>query len=236
MALDLEPQTYSTLEARRPESGIEPVGTAPSCSPTAQPSTNALLSTSPPSPVAASQGDPGIIVASPQHCITTPSTLESSDPIVHHFVPEEGLELKAQPRRICHLRLKFFWSAFTLLLLVVAITVGVAVGITVHGGKRHPTTLDSPPSIGTTNTTSPTLSTKTGLASVAWNDTDGITQHRVYYQDGDGYIRESSWDPWTISWLSTPEPIGRAKPGTPIAAAVTGSSTFRFVSSHPIMI
>ena len=233
MASDLEAQNYSTLEARRPESGIEPVGTVPSRSPVAQPSTNALVSTSPPASVASSQGDPGIIVASPQHCITTPSTLESSDPIVHQFVPEEGLELKQQHRRILYLRPKYFWSVFALTFLVVAVTVGVAVGITVRDNKRDPTTVDSPLPIGTTNSTSPALSPRTGLASVAWNDTDGVTQHRVYYQDGDGYIRESSWDPWTISWLSTPEPIGRAKPDTPIAAAVAGSSTFRFVSSYP---
>lgn len=205
MASDLEAQTYSTLEARRPESGIEPIGTVPSRSSTAH--------------------------ASPQHRITTPSTLEPSDPIVHQFVPEEGLELKAQHRRICYLRPKYFWSAFALLLLVVAVTVGVAVGITVRDDKRHSTTVDSPPPVGTIHLQ--TLSRKTGLASVAWNDTDGATQHRVYYQDGDGYIRESSWDPWTISWLSTPEPIGRAKPGTPIAAAVASSSNFRFVSPYP---
>ena len=232
MASELEAQNYSTLEARRPESGIEPVGNVPSRSPTAQSSTNALLSTSPPASVAASQGDPGIIVASPQHCITTPSTLESSDPTVHQFVPEEGLELKPQHRRIFNLRPKYFWSVFAFILLVVAVAVGVAVGLTVRDDKRYPTTVDSPLPIGTTNNTSPALSRRTGLASVAWNDTDGITQHRVYFQDGDGYIRESSWDPWTMSWLSTPEPIGRAKPDTPIAAAVAGSSTFRFVSPN----
>lgn len=234
MAIDPEAQTYSTLEVlvRRPESGIEVIDEVPSPSLTTRSSVNALPVPLSPSPEAASYDDPALVVTSSPQVASAPSTSASSDPFAQWFVQEKIPESTTRRRKICHLRRRYFWSALLISLLVVAITVGVAVGVAVRNGKEQSTTMQDHPVLAPVSSTAPTLSSNTGLASVAWNDTDGVTQHRVYYQDGDGFIRESSWDLVTFTWSPRIEPIGQAKPNTPIAAAVAASTAYSYVGSQ----
>ena len=235
MATAPEAQNHSTLEVlvRRPQSGIEVIDEVPSPSLTTRRFMKALPVPPSSSPEPTSHDDPGIIVASSPQIVTTPSISGSSDEYTQGLVQEKRPETRRWRRKICHLKPKYFWSALVVSLLLIAIVVGVAVGVTVRNGKEQSTTTQDPPvlPVEPLSNTSPRLSSKTGLASVAWNDTDGVTQHRVYYQDGDGYIRESSWDVVSFTWSPKSEPIGLAKRNTPIAAAVAASAALSYVSS-----
>lgn len=244
MRAEPEDPSYSALQVRRPEaqrigSGI---GT-----------TDAIRAASLPSPSSHSRGsltkglpelpspefrrpDSGLVVTSPPQ-VTAPSSYGSSESCAKWITEEKKSELpasRAWQRTICSFRPRF-WVSLIASTVVIAIVISAAVGVTVRNAKHNASLQASPlspvsTSVPTSNDTSSGLSSETGLASVAWNDTSGKTQHRVYYQDADNFIRESSWDVMNLTWVQMSDPIGQAKPNTPIAAAVASSTTFRFVS------
>ena len=228
-------QGHSTLEVLSPESGIEVVdvpviGTASPASSPDRFSTKAIQEL--PSPNEAMPEHPGLVVAhSPRIMpLASPSGYTSSGSFAHSLRAEKGgSDAYRQQRRICHLRPKYFWIALILTLVILAAAIGAAVGVAVRNSKRHSNTQKSSSASNTSPAANQTLSGKTGLASVAWNDTEGVTQHRVYYQDAGHFVRESSWDPINLAWIVKDDPIGIAKPDTPLAAAVAASKTFSFV-------
>lgn len=65
------------------------------------------------------------------------------------------------------------------------------------------------------------------LASIAWNDTNQVTQYRLYSQDSKSEIRESAWNSTGKQWYSNGV-VGKAKSGSAIAAAVTGPPSWPF--------
>lgn len=64
------------------------------------------------------------------------------------------------------------------------------------------------------------------LAAVAFNDTNNILQYRVYYQDSNNYIRESSWNASAKTWYVSNSMVTKAKPQSPIAASAIGLPEF----------
>ncbi|KAL9020350.1 MAG: hypothetical protein Q9185_002428 [Variospora sp. 1 TL-2023] len=117
---------------------------------------------------------------------------------------------------ILGLRRRTFWIALVLSLVVIAAIVGGAVGGTVgksqiNEGTSSPTSI--PPSAST-------FLQSTTISSVAWNDTQGILQQRLYIQASDSTIWELSWNATARIWFISSENLGQAKPGSPLAAAV----------------
>jgi hypothetical protein len=118
------------------------------------------------------------------------------------------------------------------LLWVLAITIAVLliVGAVVGGvlGSRHHHNNVSPASPsrnGSTPLTGPTykaIRQDSQLAAVAFNDTSGTTQYRVYFQDSTNLIKESSWNSTSQRWFVSNSNVTKAKPSTPIAAAAVG--------------
>ena len=125
------------------------------------------------------------------------------------------------------------WQTFSSsrkhLLWVLAITIAVLliVGAAVGGvlGSRHHHNNTSPGGNGSTPLTGPAykaIRQDSQLAAVAFNDTSGSTQYRVYFQDSADLIKESSWNSTSQRWFVSNSNITKAKPSTPIAAAAVG--------------
>ena len=147
-------------------------------------------------------------------------------------------------RNICGLRRRTFCIVMLLLLVVsiaLAIILGLVVGVLMTRKPASSTattaasssTLTS--SVATSSSSaSPTpnanpskMLSKSKLASIAWNDTNQVTQYRLYYQDSESAIRESAWNSTGKQWYSNGV-IGKAESGSAIAAAVTGPPSWPF--------
>ncbi|KAL8644057.1 MAG: hypothetical protein Q9210_007444 [Variospora velana] len=137
---------------------------------------------------------------------------------------------------ILGLRWRTFWITLVLSLVVIAAIVGGAVGGTVgksqnNEGTSSPTS--SPPDSEAASLVSPPPSASrllqsTTVSSVAWNDTQGTLQQRLYIQASDNNIWELSWNATASTWFTSSENLGQAKPGSPLAAAVA----YRGRTSH----
>jgi hypothetical protein len=129
--------------------------------------------------------------------------------------------------KIFGLRRKTFFILLALLLVLIAGAIGGGVGRTIAARASNSESTVTVP----TDTPSPTppqapTTTRvqygnTGLAALQWTDLNGTLHKRLYYQDNDSRIRESSWDnstafdtAWDINAISD-----AVKPGTSIAAA-----------------
>ena len=171
-------------------------------------------------------------------------TVSSTTTSTYSLPDKEGSSIGEQrPKRTCGLPVKVFWLLLGLTIVAAAaVAIGVPVGL--YYLKKTPPSpgsslsVASNSSLGTTESSPPPASVPVapreaspGLASVAWNDTNGVLQYRVYYQDDKLAIKESAWNASGNKWQQT-RSIGTAKAKTPITAAVTGPENFAFVSFH----
>lgn len=114
---------------------------------------------------------------------------------------------KLTPRR------KWMIGAVVLLLVVI---------IAVLGGVLGSRSRSAPSATPPLNASS--IINNTGLAALAWQDTDNVLQYRVYYQTANNEIRESAWNNSQSTWYTLNDRIGLAKNGSSLAAAVKGNS------------
>lgn len=129
-------------------------------------------------------------------------------------VPVSSQNPSTPARTICGLKVKIFWIALVLSIIVVAAIIGGAVGGTVGKSKENDTTpVDDLPS-------TIELLSATTLSSAAWNDTSGTLQQRLYVQAHNNSIWELSWDSVGKSWSTSSKSIAQARRGSPLAAAV----------------
>ena len=110
--------------------------------------------------------------------------------------------------------------------IAVLLIVGAVVG-GVLGSRHHHNNAPSASSSGNGSTplTGPAykaIRQDSQLAAVAFNDTSGTTQYRVYFQDSANLIKESSWNSTSQRWFVSNRNVTKAKPSTPIAAAAVG--------------
>ena len=142
----------------------------------------------------------------------TPSIYALSEPSGESTPGKKRSELADSRWRqwtLFSLRPRSFWLAVLSSMLVLAIVIGVTVGVTVRNASKSSSSqpnLSAPSE--TPDATSSSLVSRSGLASVAWNDSSGVTQHRVYYQDANNFIRGSISNMRTLMWQQRPEAIG----------------------------
>lgn len=138
-----------------------------------------------------------------------------------------------KPRRICHLRPVLFLGLLVLFILImIAVIVGAVVGTQNHK-KPQATSAPLPASNDTTSPVNITMRDRSDLASIAWNDTDGTTHRRLYFQDTNNSVRESLWDSKGQAWTLNPALIGHARADSPLAAAVSGLTGAQLVRLPP---
>ncbi|KAL9046134.1 MAG: hypothetical protein Q9214_000954 [Letrouitia sp. 1 TL-2023] len=99
------------------------------------------------------------------------------------------------------------------------------------GGSPTSSISLAPSSVSTSAQTSATNLFNSSLASVAWSDNEGLSYRRLYYQDSTGTIKETAWNNTGDSWYALQEDLGKAKEGSPIAAAVVGNNTWGLVNT-----
>ncbi len=140
---------------------------------------------------------------------------------------------------ICGLRRKWF---YILLAVIVVVVIGAAVGGGVGAtvGKSSDSDSDSSSSNSTSpsqNSTTPItgLNSNSSLASAAYNDSSNTLQYRVYYQDENDMIKESAWNDTEQTWYVSNDATGKAKKGSPLAAAATGPPDYTFVRPIPYL-
>ena len=144
-------------------------------------------------------------------------------------------------KRTCGLSTNVFWIMLAGLVVLAALAVGIPVGLHIRNSERVSTMLANGASLSAAPNPSPSSTThappapldlnngSSGIASVAWNDTKGVTQYRLYFQDSQQTIKESAWNSSRQKWIET-RSIGVAKAKTPITAAITGPQDSSFVS------
>ncbi|KAI9670131.1 MAG: hypothetical protein M1817_004468 [Caeruleum heppii] len=148
----------------------------------------------------------------------------------HSFLsdPQIGQRPKAgRGRTICDITQKRFWLVFvSVMLLVVGAGVGGAIGGSMKRSSGRPSLAeDRPPSTRPDgnfpdSNFSPFIDDESSLASVAWNETGGMTQYRLYFQDRNDIVKELAWNSTKRAWYLSNGAIGRAKRGSSLAAAV----------------
>ena len=148
---------------------------------------------------------------------------------------QDGFQKATTANTICKLRPRTFWFIIVLTVMAIAAVVGGSTAATIHHSKRPETIRPASPAEdvpgGVFNVSTPAhILSDTRLASVAWNDTNNVTQHRLYYQAEDKIVKESSWNSSVNLWYVSNSAIGRAKNASPIAATVTGTPDFLLVS------
>lgn len=132
--------------------------------------------------------------------------------------------------RFCNPHRKIFWAMIiAITLAIVALTVGLAVGLTQKNSSTPGSTSIPSPVTRNESAIAAPLLTNSKLSSIAWLDQDKVLQKRVYYQGMDNTIKESSWNASNTRWYISNEAIVKAKNGSSIAAAVTGPPDWEFV-------
>ena len=138
------------------------------------------------------------------------------------------------PRRFCGFLAKNVCLYLAIALVVVGIVIGVSLGVSPRAKASTTGTTTTAAAVSAASaapiSTATTISSDSGIASVAWNDTSGILQYRVYYQGEDDQIRESAWDASSKTWAVSNHGIGKAKNKSPLAAVVRGPVDQPFVS------
>ncbi len=103
-------------------------------------------------------------------------------------------------------------------------------------GCKH----SSNPQSGSRNSSSPLstaeVSLSSSLAAIAFNDIQDLVRYRIYYQDNNGAIKESSWNSSGQSWYVSNAAIGLAKSKSPLAPLVTGPQQHPCVSIYYIFL
>ena len=158
----------------RPESGLEPLSprlfSDPSDAPEVSPHETSLTYNS---PIASSIAPDALLTRS-----------------FGTLLPEKmgGVAWK-EGRTICGIPRRTFWILLAVKLLMIAVIIAVPVGLVVGRGKNpseHVNASKAPPY------DPKAISNTSSLASIAWNDPNGIMQYRVYWQGEDNIVRESA--------------------------------------------
>lgn len=89
----------------------------------------------------------------------------------------------------------------------------------------------SPTSTSTDPRQSSSRSLNSSLASVAWKDSSGSSNRRLYY-NSNGTIKESAWNSSGSTWYTRSKALGNATANSPVVAAVAGTEHFPFVSDR----
>ncbi|KAL8799199.1 MAG: hypothetical protein Q9200_007598 [Gallowayella weberi] len=166
-----------------------------------------------------------------------------------HATQSEQNQPPTQEKRALWKR-KGFWIPLAILVLIGAIVGGIAGGLTIRkysfsvsdkeDSKTSPNSTAASPSksISTaspSSTSSPAQPSSkplnSSLALVAWSDHGNLKHRRLYYQDDTGTIKESAWNSSADMWYLSQDNLAKAKPNTPIAAAVAGNVTWPLQSS-----
>lgn len=121
------------------------------------------------------------------------------------------------PKRTLTRRLRWIIGAVVLLLVVIIAVLGGVLGSRAHSASAAAASPTASPNASSINS-------NTGMTAVAWQDTDSVLQYRVYYQSAKNEIRERAWNNTQHSWYTLNNKIGRARNGSPLAAAVKASS------------
>lgn len=229
---------FSTLETRRPASGLLVSMPAAPTSPSGfAPVAVDYFGLDEKLPLSESSSDQTIFTEAGNHDsskqVTSVSTPWSANSERVWELP--GTEGTGRPRKICHLRPKLFLGLLILLSAIIATIVGAVVGTRVHRSSQQTQSAPSPTSNQTAASVNSAMADQSHLASIAWNDTEGTTHHRLYFQDTNNSIRESAWDSKGHAWMPNPTPIvPYVKPNSPLAAAVTGPRGSTFVSNESL--
>lgn len=166
------------------------------------------------------------------HNSSTASSIEPDGSLAHSFgtllTNKEGSAGWKGGRTICGIPRKTFWILFVVKIIMTALVIALPVALVVGQGK----TSSAHASASHVSPSNPTaISNTSSLASVAWNDTNGIMQYRVYWQGEDNIIRESAWNGTASLWRVSNSAIGSAKPNTPLAAVVSSPAVDQYVST-----
>ncbi|KAI4242648.1 MAG: hypothetical protein L6R42_010940, partial [Xanthoria sp. 1 TBL-2021] len=167
-----------------------------------------------------------------------------SDPSWH---PTQSDPNALQPQRErAWWKKKRFWIPLVALLLIGAIVGGIVGGLSNRNdsSSNQEASTGSPDSAAAASPSSPDSTGRpsstsipappspkplnSSLASVAWSEPSGLGYRRLYYQDDAGTIKESAWNSSGNEWYSSNEKLAKAKPSSPIAAAVAGNLTWPF--------
>lgn len=152
-----------------------------------------------------------------------------------------GHRASAGERKLCGIPRKYALAAIA---VFIAVVVGVVVGVVFatrphnsntpatrpHNSDTPATSAAPPPPPSPGNSTAEIIAQYSSirndskLAAVAFKDfaNSSTTVYRVYYQDSDNYIKESSWNSTAKSWYVSNSNITKARAATPIAAAAIG--------------
>jgi hypothetical protein len=136
-----------------------------------------------------------------------------------------------RPAKVFGIRLPYFMLLVAFVILaIVAIAVGAALGTKAH--KNSTSSGNSPangpptPAVPVNQTVIQSLSS----LAVAGYVYKGVSYIWLFYQGNDANIRMSTWTSTTSTW-GPPAILGKAHPGTPLAAAsFNQTSTFDIVS------
>ncbi|KAL8674340.1 MAG: hypothetical protein Q9168_001269 [Polycauliona sp. 1 TL-2023] len=134
---------------------------------------------------------------------------------------------------------KRLWVPLANLVFLAAIVGGIMGGLLIHRDRpsREASSSSSNsitqliPQPSSTAEAVPRPSAKplnSSLASVAWMNSEGLNHRRLYYQDSVGTIKESAWNSSGDEWYSSNNALGKARPNSPLAAAVAGNQTWDF--------
>lgn len=131
-------------------------------------------------------------------------------------------------------------SVATITLLVVALIIGLAVGLTrrhIPLGVLPPTQNNVTSTISSSSTAAPAATSAaqgvrsdSSIAALFYNSSQAAplaSNIYIYYQDTDGYIRETSRSSSTPQNWATPIRLVKAKAKTPLAASTWGNSSVR---------
>lgn len=128
----------------------------------------------------------------------------------------------------------FFWLLLALGFVIVAVAIALPVGLAV--GCKHSLN----PQSGSRNSSSPLstaeVSFNSSLAAIAFNHIQDLVHYRIYYQDNNGAIKESSWNSSGQSWYVSNAAIGLEKSKSPLAPLVTGPQQHPCVSIYYIFL
>ncbi|KAF2111576.1 hypothetical protein BDV96DRAFT_690461 [Lophiotrema nucula] len=143
------------------------------------------------------------------------------------FANDSDTALTPEKRGILVSRRRIYIAIAVTIIVIIAVVAGAVAGVLAHNKKSHAATTPA-----ANATSSEDIRNDSAIAVTGWKHNDSQWSVRLFYQDGDGFLRIASLESTDGEVWSGGTKFVKAKAGTPLAASSFNMSWYNDTESY----